>query len=165
MVYPVMVLHLNHTALYFQIMMRNGVITFFSEDSTDNLETTKMIERKSTCEDKLSLKKCKKLKKKNGGNGCKNKTTKKKCKKTCELCDDGKFILIKLLFIWTKKKLSNIFSLYFEPILIQGIHSYTGAKKYWHPHYINTIEMRSFWMGIEDLKSPARLLDRLTKEV
>ena len=37
---------------------------------------------------------------------------------------------------------------------------YTGAKKYPHPYYINTIEMRSLWMGIEYLKSPARLLNR-----
>ena len=98
MAYPVMVLHLNHTALYFQIMMRNGVITLFSEDSIDNLETTKMIERKSTCEDKTSSKKCKKLKKKKNGKGCQTKSTQKKCMKTCELCPpDGKFGVIHYL--------------------------------------------------------------------
>ena len=37
---------------------------------------------------------------------------------------------------------------------------YTGAKKYWHPYLINTIEMRSLWMKIKHSKSSARLLDR-----
>ena len=26
---------------------------------------------------------------------------------------------------------------------IKALLRYTGAKKYWHPYYINTIEMRS----------------------
>ena len=38
--------------------------------------------------------------------------------------------------------------------------TYTGAKKDWHPYYIKTIEMRSLWMEINYLKSPARLLNR-----
>ena len=37
---------------------------------------------------------------------------------------------------------------------------YTGAKKYWHPYLINTIEMRSIWTEIKYLKSAVRLLDR-----
>ena len=36
----------------------------------------------------------------------------------------------------------------------------TGAKKDWHPYYINTIEMRSLWMEIKYIKSATRLLDR-----
>ena len=43
------------------------------------------------CKDKLSQKKCLKLKKKKKGKGCKKKGTQKKCKKTCDLCPDGKF--------------------------------------------------------------------------
>ena len=33
------------------------------------------------------------------------------------------------------------------------VSKYTGAKKYWHPYYINTIEMRFYWMEIKSLKS------------
>ena len=78
----------EHKVIKEKIMMRNGVISLFSEDSTDNLETPKMIERQSTCEDKLSSKKCIRMKKKNEGNGCENKNTQKKCKATCGFCDD-----------------------------------------------------------------------------
>ena len=65
------------------------------DDSSENLETLSSInqmtmERKSTCKDKLSNKKCKKLKKKNNGKGCQNKSTQKKCIKMCGLCPDGK---------------------------------------------------------------------------
>ena len=38
--------------------------------------------------------------------------------------------------------------------------TYSGAKKYWHPYLINTIEMRSLWKGIEYIKSATRVLDR-----
>ena len=37
---------------------------------------------------------------------------------------------------------------------------YTGAKKYWHPYKMNTIEMRSFLMEKEYLESPDRLFSR-----
>ena len=37
---------------------------------------------------------------------------------------------------------------------------YSRNRKYRHPYYLNTIEMRSLWMGIEYPKSPAKLLDR-----
>ena len=30
------------------------------------------------------------------------------------------------------------------PIELEDYSNYTGAKKDWHPYYINTIEMRSF---------------------
>ena len=38
---------------------------------------------------------------------------------------------------------------------------YTGAKKDWHPYYINTIEMRSLWMEIKYIQSPAKLLNKV----
>ena len=43
----------------------------------------------------------------------------------------------------------------------------TGAKRYWHLYLLNTIEMRSLWMGIKYIKSPTTLLKRLmsTKKV
>ena len=44
--------------------------------------------------------------------------------------------------------------------MIQKVLIYTGAKKYWHPYLINTIEMRSFWTEIKYVKKAARLLDR-----
>ena len=40
------------------------------------------------------------------------------------------------------------------------IDTYTGAKKYWHPYLINTIEMRSLWTEIKYIKSAARVLNR-----
>ena len=45
-----------------------------------------MIRMEETCKDKISAKKCSKLKKKGK---CSDKKVAKKCKKTCELCDDG----------------------------------------------------------------------------
>ena len=44
-----------------------------------------------------------------------------------------------------------------KSISTQG--KYTGAKKYWHPCLINTIEMRSLWTEIKYIKSAARVLD------
>ena len=44
---------------------------------------------KQACKDKLSAKKCEKLKKKKKGKGCKKKVTQKKCKETCGLCEDN----------------------------------------------------------------------------
>ena len=44
-----------------------------------------MIRMEETCKDKISAKKCSKLKKKGK---CSDKKVAKKCKKTCELCDD-----------------------------------------------------------------------------
>ena len=43
---------------------------------------------KQACKDKLSRKKCEKLKKKKRGKGCKRKSTQKKCKETCGLCEN-----------------------------------------------------------------------------
>ena len=40
-------------------------------------------------------------------------------------------------------------------------HNYTGAKKYWHPYLINTIEMRSLWTEMKYLKNAARLSNRV----
>ena len=62
-------------------------------DSSENLDSStsnNQMEMKGTCEDKLSQKKCNRLKKKNNGKGCQNKSTQKKCIKTCGLCPDGK---------------------------------------------------------------------------
>ena len=56
-----------------------------------------MLEEKSTCKDKLSKKKCQKLKKKNKGKGCENEATQKKCKNTCGLCGVGKLGFIDYL--------------------------------------------------------------------
>ena len=43
-------------------------------------------------------------------------------------------------------KLGKIFC----ALQLEILYRYTGAKKYSHPYYINTIDMRSLWMGIED---------------
>ena len=72
---------------------------FLTEVPSENMKTPTsndqvMIEEKPTCKDKLTEKKCKKLKKKNKGNGCKKENTKNKCKKTCGLCSDGKLSII-----------------------------------------------------------------------
>ena len=64
---------------------------------THKMTTSKnqtIIEKKSICKDKLSAKKCQKLKKKNKGLGCKKKATQKKCEKTCGMCNGGKCFLI-----------------------------------------------------------------------
>ena len=37
---------------------------------------------------------------------------------------------------------------------------YTGAQKYWHPYYIDTIETRVLWMKLKYPKTAARLFDR-----
>ena len=44
-----------------------------------------MMRMEEACQDKISTKKCLKLKKKGK---CSDKKVAKKCKKTCELCDD-----------------------------------------------------------------------------
>ena len=72
--------------------MKNVSLKGFFENK--GTKTSMMIERKSTCENKLSEKKCKKLKKKNKGNGCRDKGTQKKCIRTCGLCPDGKLGVI-----------------------------------------------------------------------
>ena len=41
------------------------------------------------------------------------------------------------------------------------IGTYTGAKKYWHPYLIDTIEMTSLWMELKYVKSATRLLQRI----
>ena len=78
-----------------ELQLNQGMKGILSEDSSENLVTPTlnnqmMMEEKSTCKDKLSQKKCKRLKKKNNGKGCQNKSTQKKCIKTCKLCPDGK---------------------------------------------------------------------------
>ena len=62
--------------------------------------------------------------------------------------------------VWVNKEGLDHFkeALYLTFLFMQEF--YTGAKKYSHPYYINTIEMRSLWMGIEYLKIPTRFFDR-----
>ena len=86
-----------------ELQLNKGINEVLSkDDSSENLETPSSInqmtmERKSTCKDKLSNKKCKKLTKKNNGKGCQNKSTQKKCMKMCGLCPDGKFGIMNYL--------------------------------------------------------------------
>ena len=57
--------------------------------------------------------------------------------------------------------LSNCTNFYFlEKFIFFAFLWYTGAKKYWHPYSINTIEMRSPWTEIKYIKSAARVLER-----
>ena len=84
---------LERTKAEFQL--NQGMKGVLSEDSSENLATPTsnnqmIMEGKSTCEDKLSQKKCNRLKNKNNGKGCQNKSTQKKCIKTCGLCPGGK---------------------------------------------------------------------------
>ena len=78
-----------------KLQLDQGVSGVLPGDSSENLESptsNNQMTMKGTCEDKLSQKKCKKLKKKKNGKGCQTKSTQKKCMKTCELCPpDGKF--------------------------------------------------------------------------
>ena len=86
-----------------ELQLDKGMKGVLSEDSSENLaiptlNNQTMMEEKSTCEDKLSQKKCKKLKKKKNGKGCQTKSTQKKCTKTCKLCPPvGKFGIIHYL--------------------------------------------------------------------
>ena len=84
-----------------KLQFDQGIRGVLPRDSSENLESPTSNEQmtmKETCEDKLSEKKCKKLKKKKNGKGCQTKSTQKKCTKTCELCPpDGKFGVIHYL--------------------------------------------------------------------
>ena len=51
---------------------------------------------------------------------------------------------------------SSTFNVHRSQVLLR----YTGAKKYWHPYLINTIEMRSLRMEIKYVKITVRLLKR-----
>ena len=80
-------------------MWKNEIKDALSEVASENVKTPAFdnqitLEEKSTCEDKLSKKKCQKLKKKNKGKGCENEATQKKCKNTCGLCGGGKLGII-----------------------------------------------------------------------
>ena len=98
-----------------ELQLNKGIHGVLSkDDSSENLETPSSInqmtmERKSTCKDKLSNKKCKKLKKKNNGKGCQNKSTQKKCMKMCRLCPDGKYSVINYLQCWLEETLQVLF--------------------------------------------------------
>ena len=96
----------EHERTKAELRLNKGIKGVLSEDdSSENLETPfssnqMIMTGKSTCKDKLSNKKCKKLKKKNNGKGCQNKSTQKKCMKMCGLCPDGKFSVISYLQFW-----------------------------------------------------------------
>ena len=76
----------------------SGVLPGYSSENLESPTSNNQMTMKETCEDKLSEKKCKKLKKKKNGKGCQTKSTQKKCMKTCELCPpDGKFGVIHYL--------------------------------------------------------------------
>ena len=82
-----------------ELQLNQGMNGVLSEDSSENLATPiltnqMIMEGKSTCEDKLSKKKCQKLKKNKKGKGCENEATQKKCKNTCGLCGGGKLGII-----------------------------------------------------------------------
>ena len=75
-----------------KLQFDQGIRGVLPRDSFENLESptsNNQMTMKETCEDKLSEKKCKKLKKKKNGKGCQTKSTQKKCIKTCELCPPG----------------------------------------------------------------------------
>ena len=84
-----------------KLQFDQGIRGVLPRDSFENLESptsNNQMTMKGTCEDKLSQKKCKKLKKKKNGKGCQTKSTQKKCMKTCELCPpDGEFGVIHYL--------------------------------------------------------------------
>ena len=90
---------LERTKAKFQL--DQGIRGVLPGNSSENLESptsNNQMTMKEICEDKLSEKKCKKLKKKKNGKGCQTKSTQKKCTKTCELCPpDGKFGVIHYL--------------------------------------------------------------------
>ena len=93
----------------YKLQLDQGVSGVLPGDSSENLESptsNNQMTMKGTCEDKLSQKKCKKLKKKKNGKGCQTKSTQKKCTKTCELCPpDGKFGIIHFTYsrVWNKR--------------------------------------------------------------
>ena len=92
-----------------KLQFDQGIRGVLPRDSSENLESptsNEQMTKKETCEDKLSEKKCKKLKKKKNGKGCQTKSTQKKCTKTCELCPpDGKFGIIHFTYsrVWNKR--------------------------------------------------------------
>ena len=58
--------------------------------------------------------------------------------------------------LFLKKKLQNHI---FWKQITWATEKYSGAKKYWYPYLINTIEMRSLWTE-KYIKSAARVLNR-----
>ena len=61
----------------------DGVISGLAGCPSDSPLTKPPKNPPKNCQDKKGKKKCKKMKKKNGGKGCQDKRTRRMCKKTC----------------------------------------------------------------------------------
>ena len=79
---------LNDNPLQFWAMLDNKALytNRYGMNEMNKFPLMGMMRMEEACQDKISTKKCLKLKKKGK---CSDKKVAKKCKKTCELCDDG----------------------------------------------------------------------------